>query len=98
MRIIKVSKSFYSFFFYFFFNFSLFRMNESACDVELEKEIAQKAITDAERSKLPSCYNINLVTNAINSAPAEISKFLMNNITKPSSNNCKNTFILFFVL
>uniref|UniRef100_A0A0R3S5K3 Protein sleepless n=1 Tax=Elaeophora elaphi TaxID=1147741 RepID=A0A0R3S5K3_9BILA len=60
------------------------RMNESACDVELEKEIAKKARAVTQRYKLPSCYHINLITDAVNSAPADISKFLSNNITKPS--------------
>lgn len=61
-----------------------FSMNETACDIELEKEIAKRAVEDAKQSKLPSCYHLNLITDAINSAPTGISEFLLNNITKPS--------------
>ncbi|VDM99524.1 unnamed protein product, partial [Onchocerca ochengi] len=60
-------------------------MNETACDVELEEKIGEKAIADAKKSKLPSCYYINLITETINSAPTGITQFLMNNITKPSN-------------
>ncbi|CAG9536904.1 unnamed protein product [Cercopithifilaria johnstoni] len=63
------------------------RMNKSACDVKLEKRIARKAMADAEKSKLPSCYHINLIMDAINSAPIGIANFLLNNITKPSGNH-----------
>uniref|UniRef100_A0A8L7SKA2 Uncharacterized protein n=1 Tax=Brugia malayi TaxID=6279 RepID=A0A8L7SKA2_BRUMA len=61
------------------------RMNQSTCDVKLEKEIATKAIRDAEKSKLPKCYYMDFMTKTVNSAPTGITEFLMNNITKPST-------------
>nr|CDP97164.1 Bm10201 [Brugia malayi] len=63
------------------------RMNQSTCDVKLEKEIATKAIRDAEKSKLPKCYYMDFMTKTVNSAPTGITEFLMNNITKPSNGN-----------
>uniref|UniRef100_A0A915PDT2 Uncharacterized protein n=1 Tax=Setaria digitata TaxID=48799 RepID=A0A915PDT2_9BILA len=72
------------------------RLNESACDVELEKKITGKAMADTKKIGAPSCYYINLITETENYAPTGIGMFLANNITVRSNESfwCYDQLIL----